>query len=98
MMFRSGDPRYYEKIFVLDTDTADWDGVYVMEPHAYLHPLSDGPFTEEELGKCAQIYYFVQEGFFPPEVDVEENDDGTFTIYLYEIVEIGDLAHTASSA
>ena len=153
-MFRSGDPEYYEEVFTLDMDSAEWDGdytavikevydsegndvsdwfesltltevqgailmdvqrdestlaggaddniltdVYLLEPRTYLIPLSDGPFTPEELASMAQRCYFENSGFYPPEADVEDNGDGTFTIHLYEVVDLGEGdTHTATSA
>ena len=73
-------------------------GVYLMEPQTSLLPLEDGPYTGEELGRWAQIYYFIENGFYPPEVEVIENDDGSFTIHLFEIVDLGGDTHTATSA
>ena len=73
-------------------------GVYLFEPHTYLLPAGEGPFTEDELGRWAQIYYFRQNGFFPPEVEVKENADGSLSIHLFEIAELDGTAHTATSA
>ena len=73
-------------------------GVYMFEPRTYFLPLEEGPFTAEELGVLAQQYYFVVNGFFPPEADVEDNGDGTFTIHLYETVDLDGMTHTATSA
>ena len=73
-------------------------GVYLLEPRTYPLPAEEGPFTEEELARWAQIYYFTHNGFFPPEADVEQNADGSFTIHLYEIVKQDGTTHTATSA
>ena len=73
-------------------------GVYMFEPRTYFLPLEEGPYTPEELGVLAQQYYFEGSGFFPPEADVEDNGDGTYTIHLYEIVDLDGLTHTATSA
>lgn len=153
-MFRSGDPEYYEDVYTLDMDTAEWDGdytlvihaiynsagidvsdwfksftitevqgalnmsverdertlaggaddniltgVYLMEPRTYLRALNNGPFTPEELCVLAQEYYDRNSGFYPPEAEYVENDDGTYTIHLFEIVDLGEgLTHTATSA
>ena len=67
-------------------------------PYTYLKPEHDGPFTADELGEWLRAYYFFKSGFFPPQVDVEENGDGTFTIHLYEIVSLDGTTHTATSA
>ena len=73
-------------------------GVYMCEPRPYLISPDDGPFTAEELGVLAQRHYFFENGFFPPRADVEENDDGTFGIHLFETVRDGGFPHTATSA
>ena len=73
-------------------------GTYLLEPHTYLLPLEEGPYTEEELARWSQIYYFRHHGFFPPVADVEAKDDGTFSVHLYEIVKQDDWTHTATSA
>ena len=67
-------------------------------PCTYLRPEHDGPYTAEELGTWAQIDYFERFGFFPPIADVEKNPDGTFSVHLYEIVNLGEISHTATSA
>ncbi len=73
-------------------------GTYFFEPHASLKPAHDGPYTPKELCRWAQIRYFSEKGFFPPEADFEKNDDGSYTIHLYEIVTSAGAAHTATSA
>ena len=83
-------------------------GTYVMLPvgvhvdpvtrRTSLRPQSDGPYSPEELADWAQIHYFCTSGFFPPEADVTSNPNGTFTIHLYEIVDLDGLKHTATSA
>ncbi len=73
-------------------------GVYMLEPRTYLVSPEEGPFTPNELAELAQRYYFEDYGFFPPEADVEDNGDGTYTIHLYEIVDLDGLTHTATSA
>ena len=73
-------------------------GSYTFDPFVRFAPLGAGPFTEEDLGVLAQRYYFVNNGFFPPEADVEANDDGSFTVHLYEVVTLDDTSHTATSA
>ena len=73
-------------------------GTYFFEPHSYLAPAHDGPFTPKELCRWAQIRYFAKTGFFPPEADFEKNDDGSYTIHLYEVVDTDGFVHTATSA
>lgn len=56
-------------------------------------------YSPEELCALAQNYYQRHNSFFPPEADWVKNDNGTYTIHLYEIVDDGDgMAHTATSA
>ncbi len=60
---------------------------------------SSKTYTGKELGKLAQDYYRSQNGYCPPEVDVTFNDNGTFTIQLYENVKNDSgSGHTATSA
>ena len=73
-------------------------GTYFFDPHTYLKPGHDGPFTPKELCRWAQIRYFTKTGFFPPEADFEKNDDGSYTIHLYEVVNTDGFVHTATSA
>ena len=74
-------------------------GSYRFVPRVYLQPAHEAPYSAEELARWAQIGYFMDKGFFPPEADVEKNDDGSYTIHLYEIVEIDDIPmHTATAA
>ena len=63
-----------------------------------VRPEQSGPYSAEELGRWAQISYFVNYGFFPPEAEVTKNSDGSFTIHLFEIVDLDGLTHTATSA
>ena len=84
------------------------DGTYVMLPvgvsvdstekTSHICPASDGPYQPEELGAWAQFYYFRNSGFFPPKAEITENDDGTFTIHLFEVTETDGIEHTATSA
>ena len=56
-------------------------------------------YTPEELADLAQEYYYAQFGYFPPEAEVFVNEDGSYTIHLYEIVDLNDgYIHTATSA
>lgn len=73
-------------------------GVYLFEPWTYLLPADSGPFTEKELGQWSQIYYFRNNGFFPPKADVVKNSDGSYSVHLYEIVKQDGVSHTATSA
>lgn len=56
-------------------------------------------YSPEELCELAQNYYKRHNDFFPPEADYVKNDNGTYTIHLYEIVDDGNgMGHTATSA
>ena len=72
--------------------------VYLFEPKTFFVPLKSGPYTADELGVMAQQYYMKNHGFFPPKADVEQNKDGSFTIHLYEVVDLDGVKHTATSA
>ena len=72
--------------------------VYLFEPKTSFVPLKNGPYTAKELGSMAQQYYLKNNGFFPPEADVERKADGSFTVHLYEIVDLDGVSHTATSA
>lgn len=56
-------------------------------------------YESGELIAMARAYYEAQSGFFAPEAECTKNEDGTYTIHLYEIVknEEGDSWHTATS-
>ena len=73
-------------------------GSYTFDPVVHFFPLESGPFDADELGVLAQRYYFVNTGFFPPEAEVTENEDGSFTVHLYENVDSDGDSHTATSA
>ena len=83
-------------------------GSYAMKPvgvvadstgkQSRLRPAKDGPFQADELGEWARIYYFMNTGFFPSIAEVTENQDGTFTIHLFETAESNGGEHTVSYA
>lgn len=73
-------------------------GVYLFEPRAYLLPMENGPYSEEELAEWARIRYFSEKGIWAPIAEAEKNANGTITIHLYEITEIDGVEHTATSA
>lgn len=73
-------------------------GSYVFDPTVSFLPPEEGPYPERDLALLAQRYYFLNTGFFPPEAEVQANDDGSFTIHLFEIIVTDDVAHTATSA
>lgn len=60
---------------------------------------TDAHYQSGELIAMAKAYYEKNSGFLPPEATCTANDDNTYTIQLYEIVDDGDGAyHTATSA
>ena len=73
-------------------------GVYLLEPATYLLPGFEGKISLADLGRWAQIYYFIRSGYYPPKADVKKNGDGTFSIHLYEVVRQDGGTHTATSA
>ena len=88
----------YEQGLILLTlkGTGEYSGVYTLEPRAFLQRDTE---SEAELKRMAQMHYKRISGFYPPEADVEDNGDGTYTVHLYEIVSNGDgTYHTATSA
>lgn len=55
--------------------------------------------TPEQLCSLAQEYYNRNYGFYPPESAFTDNGDGTYTIHLYETVDLGGgESRTATSA
>ena len=110
----SGDPTYItshnsarsmimkverdEKTLAGGADDNILTGTYLMEPRTYLKAVKSGSYKPEELGELAQLYYFSHNGYYPPKADVEKNKDGTFTIHLYEVVDLDGDKHTATSA
>ena len=56
-------------------------------------------YNTDELARVAQNYYRAQNGYCPPQYNVTDNGNGTYTIQLYEVVDNGDgTSHTATSA
>ena len=56
-------------------------------------------YNTDELARVAQNYYRTQNGYCPPQYNVTDNGNGTYTIQLYEVVDNGDgTSHTATSA
>ena len=87
-----------EKTLAGGADDNILSGVYMLEPHSYLAPGHEGPYSVKELARWAQIHYFAEKGYFPPKADVEKNDDGSYSIHLYELVSTAGYTHTATSA
>lgn len=51
------------------------------------------------LCRMAQAYYARHNEYYPPVADYAENQDGTYTLHLYEVVDDGNgMTHTATSA
>lgn len=66
-------------------------GEYILKPREAKTP--------EQLCAMAQEYYQRNYDFYPPEADFTDNGDGTYTIHLYEIMDLGEgVFHTATSA
>lgn len=57
------------------------------------------PYQISELIALSRCYYEQKNGYLPPEVEWQENEDGTFMIKLYEFVKDDEgIGHTATSA
>ena len=57
------------------------------------------PYQVSELIALSRWYYNQRNGYLPPEVEWQENEDGTFLIKLYELVKDDEgIGHTATSA
>lgn len=57
------------------------------------------PYQVSELIALSRWYYNQRNGHLPPEVEWQENEDGTFLIKLYEFVKDDEgIGHTATSA
>lgn len=57
------------------------------------------PYQVSELIALSRWYCNQRNGYLPPEVEWQENEDGTFLIKLYEFVEDDEgIGHTAISA
>lgn len=57
------------------------------------------PYQVSELIALSRWYYNQRSGYLPPEVEWQENEDGTFLIKLYELVKDDEgIGHTATSA
>lgn len=57
------------------------------------------PYQLSELIAMSRSYYEQKNRYLPPEVEWQENEDGTFLIKLYEFVEDDEgIGHTATSA
>ena len=72
------------------------NGASLLTPRVF---LQEEMYTPAQIARLAQMYYLRHYGFYPPEADVDVNQDGTYSIHLYEIVDHGDgTHHTATSA
>ena len=54
-------------------------------------------YTPEQLAAMAQAYYERHYGYFPPEAEVADHGDGTWTIHLYAFV-TNEFAHMSTYA
>lgn len=87
-----------EPMAVVHLDFPEMSAEQKSSPKLLLRPLKSPPYTARELGRLAQVYYFIQSGFYPPLAETVENADGSFTIHLYETVNTDGVVHTATSA
>ena len=54
-------------------------------------------YTPEELCKLAQNYYYTSNDFYPPNAEYKANQDGTYTIRLFEVIaDEGGTEHSAT--
>lgn len=82
-----------EKTLAGGADDNLLSGEYVMKPR------DNAVQTPEQLCRLAQDYYERHQGFYPQETEWIDNGDGSYTIHLYEIVNLdGGESHTATSA
>jgi hypothetical protein len=95
--FEDGEISFVQGMILLTLKGAGtYSGVYTLQPRAFLQKSAE---SEAELERMAQMHYKRISGYYPPEADVEDNGDGTYTVHLYEIVPDGDgTYHTATSA
>ena len=74
----------------------EFSGAFLYNPRVFLQRSN---CSAKEIGRMAQMYYYRHNSFYPPEADVEDKGDGSFSVHLYEIVNNGDgTYHTATSA
>ena len=95
--FRSLALTYVQGAMLLNADVnEDFSGAFLYNPRVFLQRSN---CSMEEIGRMAQMYYYRHNSFYPPEADVEDNGDGSFSVHLYETVNNGDgTYHTATSA
>ncbi|MBQ3704002.1 MAG: hypothetical protein II885_14780 [Oscillospiraceae bacterium] len=95
--FEDGEISFVQGMILLTLKGAGtYSGVYTLQPRAFLQKNAE---SEAELERMAQIHYKRISGYYPPETDVEDKGDGTYTLHLYENVSNGDgTYHTATSA
>ena len=85
-----------EKSLAGGADSSIMTGCYEM---AARDGASAGKSLPLILCRMAQGYYSRAYNYYPPVADYTVNDNGTYTIHLYETVDEGDdTAHTATSA
>lgn len=95
--FRSLTVSYVQGVMLLNADVDEtFSGIFLYNPRVFLQRSN---CSAAELSRMAQMYYYRHYHFYPPQSDVEDNGDGTFSVHLYEIVNNGDgTYHTATSA
>lgn len=85
-----------EKSLAGGADSSIMTGCYEMSAR---DGASEGKCLPLILCRMAQGYYSRAYNYYPPVADYTVNDNGTYTIHLYETVDEGDdTAHTATSA
>ena len=95
--FRSLTITYVQGAMLLNGDVnSEFSGVFQYTPRVF---LQRSRCSAQEIGRMAQMHYYRHHHFYPPAADVDANEDGTFSVHLYEIVSHGDgTFHTATSA
>ena len=95
--YQSMTVSYVQGAMMINADAGEeFSGVFLYNPRVFLQRTG---CSTAEIGRMAQLYYYRHHNFYPPEADVEQNGDGTFSVHLYEIVNNGDgTYHTATSA
>jgi hypothetical protein len=85
-----------EKSLAGGADSSILTGCYEMEAR---DGAAEGKSLPLILCRMAQGYYSRAYNYYPPLADYTANEEGTYTIHLYETVDEGDTpAHTATSA
>ncbi len=94
--FRSFALTYVQGAMILNADADGFSGAFLYNPRTFLWRSG---CNAKEIARMAQLYYYRHHGFYPPEADAAENEDGSFSVHLYETVDNGDgTYHAATSA